>query len=418
MSDPIRFLGALAQAFSVMTLYPAGHPSREGAVDDAYQELDALAASSTTLAFTFLEDQVIFDKESLRGLKAWEWGPRLIGAGIQRLEVQRRVSRDEFDSCLEEILARLTLAAVDTSESRQTRTLGIRFGAVGLQNESASQATETPSTTLELTLGEEAETLRWLLRQVQDNVRVPLVEAEVIVRSLSVAMHADRQVVLPLLQLREFDQYTTTHSLNVAVLAMGLAEQLKCTPREVRALGLAGLLHDIGKVHIPIEILTKPGRLTDEERSVMQAHPVAGARLIMESGERLDLAAVVAYEHHIMLDGHGYPGTPLWEGVRHGEPAGARLRRLRRPPDESTLSRRLVIGEDARLLGRARGHGIRSEPGHSVRQDAERGRNANPRASRRPSGRGNLRATCYSGISDTSTMCALLTSSVDVSVSR
>ena len=138
-------------------------------------------------------------------------------------------------------------------------------------------------------------------------MRVPLVEAEVIVRSLSVAMHADRQVVLPLLQLREFDQYTTTHSLNVAVLAMGLAEQLNCTPREVRALGLAGLLHDIGKVHVPIEILTKPGRLTDEERSVMQAHPVEGARLIMQSGERLDLAAVVAYEHHIMLDGRGYP---------------------------------------------------------------------------------------------------------------
>ena len=103
-SDPIRFLGALAQAFSVMTLYPTGHPSREGAVDDAYQELDALAAGSTNLAFTFLEDQVIFDKESLRGLKAWEWGPRLIRAGIQRLELQRRVSRDEFDSCLEEIL--------------------------------------------------------------------------------------------------------------------------------------------------------------------------------------------------------------------------------------------------------------------------------------------------------------------------
>jgi putative nucleotidyltransferase with HDIG domain len=307
MSDPVRFLGALAQAFSVMTLYPTGHPSREGAVDAAYQELDDLAGASTNVAFTFLEDQVIFGKEPLRGLKAWEWGPRLIRAGIQRLELQRRISRDEFDSGLDEILARLTLAAVDTSESRQTRALGIRFGAVGLQNEGAPQQVPPPSTTLELTLGEEAETLRWLMRQVQEGVRVPLVEAEVIVRSLSVAMHTDRHVVLPLLQLKEFDQYTTTHSLNVAVLAMGLAEHLQCTPREVRALGMAGLLHDIGKVRIPIEILTKPGRLTDEERLVIQAHPVEGARLIMQSGERLDLACVVAYEHHIMLDGHGYP---------------------------------------------------------------------------------------------------------------
>jgi putative nucleotidyltransferase with HDIG domain len=307
MSDPVRFLGALAQALSVMTLYPAGHPSRENAVDEAYQELDALAADTTNVSFTFLEDDVIYGTEPMRGLKAWEWGPRLIKAGIERLELQRRVSRDEFDGCLEEILARLTLAAVDTSESRQMRALGIRFGAVGLRNEVASQPLEAAPTTLELTLGEEAETLRWMQRQVEDGVPVPLVEVEAIVRSLSVAMHADHRIVLPLLQLKEFDQYTTTHSLNVAVLAMGLAEHLKCTPREVRAFGVAGLLHDIGKIRIPLEILTKPGRLTDEERAIIQSHPVEGARLIIQTGERLELAAIVAYEHHIMLDGHGYP---------------------------------------------------------------------------------------------------------------
>jgi putative nucleotidyltransferase with HDIG domain len=307
MSDPVRFLGALAQALSVMTLYPAGHPSRENAVDDAYEELDALAADTTKVSFTFLEDEVVYGTEPLRGLKAWEWGPRLIKAGIERLELQRRASRDEFDRCLEEILARVTLATVDTSESRQMGTLAIRFGAIGLQNDGASQPIGTAATTLELTLGEEADTLRWTQRQVAAGLPMPLVEVEAIVRSLTVAMHGGRGILLPLLQLKEFDQYTTTHSLNVAVLAMGLAEHLKCTPREVRAFGVAGLLHDIGKVRIPLEILIKPGRLTDEERTVIQSHPVEGARLIIQTGERLELAAVVAYEHHIMLDGHGYP---------------------------------------------------------------------------------------------------------------
>jgi putative nucleotidyltransferase with HDIG domain len=127
------------------------------------------------------------------------------------------------------------------------------------------------------------------------------------VRSLSVAMHGDRQVILPLLQLKEFDQYTTTHSMNVSVLTMGLAEFLGFGPTDVRSFGVAGLLHDIGKIRIPIEVLTKPGRLTPAERRLMNTHPVEGARIILDSEESLDLAAVVAYEHHIMINGGGYP---------------------------------------------------------------------------------------------------------------
>ncbi len=132
-------------------------------------------------------------------------------------------------------------------------------------------------------------------------------EAEAIVRSLSVAMHGDQAFLIPLLRLKEFDQYTVTHTLNVAVLTMALAEYLGLGPREVRAFGIAGLLHDLGKVRIPTEILNKAGKLTDEERAVMRNHTVEGARIILETEEHLDLAAVVAYEHHIRIDGGGYP---------------------------------------------------------------------------------------------------------------
>jgi putative nucleotidyltransferase with HDIG domain len=120
-------------------------------------------------------------------------------------------------------------------------------------------------------------------------------------------MHTQSQIRLPLLQLKSFDQYTTTHSSNVAVLAMGLAEYLGLGSREVRQFGVAGLLHDLGKIRIPKEILVKPGKLSDEEREVMQRHPVDGARLILERESQLTTAAFVAYEHHIMIDGGGYP---------------------------------------------------------------------------------------------------------------
>jgi putative nucleotidyltransferase with HDIG domain len=313
MSDPVRFLNAFAHSLGVMTLYSDGHPSREKAVDSAFDELEGLVSTGGPLpSFTFLEDEVVFGRERLRDLKSWDWGKRLVAAGIERVELERRITRHEFDSFLQEVLARLMLSTVDTSEARQIRSFGIRFGAVGLHGQEGdvggmADAAPLPIATLELTLGEEAETFRWLHNEVQAGGAVPLLEAEAVVRSLSVAMHGDSRMVLPLLKLKEFDQYTTTHSLNVAVLAMGLAEALGCRPKEIRSIGVAGLLHDIGKIRIPLEVLTKPGKLNDEERAIMNSHPIDGARVIMQSDEDLGMAATVAYEHHIMLNGGGYP---------------------------------------------------------------------------------------------------------------
>jgi putative nucleotidyltransferase with HDIG domain len=307
MSDPVRFLNALAHALSVMTLYPQGHPSRERAVDAAYEGLDSLAEPPAPApAFTFLGDEVVFGRQPLRELKSWDWGQRLVAAGIQRLEFERRVSRDEFDSFLDEVLARLMLSAIDTGDARQMRSIGIRFGAAGLAGQEEIDA-PTAVATLDLALGEEADTFRWMQSQVRSEGSVPILEAEAVVRSLSVAMHGDSRMILPLLKLKEFDQYTTTHSLNVAVLSMGLAEALGCRPRDIRAIGVAGLLHDIGKIRIPLEVLTKPGKLSDDERTLMNRHPIDGAQIIMQSHEDLEMAATVAYEHHIMLNGGGYP---------------------------------------------------------------------------------------------------------------
>src|SRR5688572_1737523 len=136
MSDPVRFLNAFAHSLGVMTLYPEGHPSRERAVDAAYDELDGLSLPGGALpVFTFLEDEVVFGRERLRELKSWDWGKRLVAAGIQRMEFERKVTRDEFDGFLQEVLARLMLSTIETSEARQMRSLGVRFGAVGLQGQ-------------------------------------------------------------------------------------------------------------------------------------------------------------------------------------------------------------------------------------------------------------------------------------------
>ena len=179
----------------------------------------------------------------------------------------------------------------------------------------AIEESDTPEPALALDLTEEADVVMWMHDEVAAGGRLPLLEAELVIDSLVNGMHQQANALVPLLTLKEFDQYTTTHSLNVSVLTMALAEWMGMGPKEVRAFGVAGLLHDLGKVRIPKDVLTKPGKLTEEEWAIMRRHPVDGAKIIYESDRDLDLAAAVAYEHHIMINGQGYPRRHFERGV-------------------------------------------------------------------------------------------------------
>lgn len=320
MSLAVRFLTGLAQAISTMTLYKEGHPSRERAAQRAHEALVRLQEENPTPRFTFMGDEIVLDRRPMRELKSWDWGPRLASVGIQRLECTGPVTYEDFEVFLEDAVGRLSETAAPSAEVRQTRPTNIRYGVVGLKGSdegSGGRPGDLPTATLAYTLRDEVETVEWMHEELRDRDQLHLLEAETLVRSLTVAMHGDQEFLIPLVQLKRFDQYTTTHALNVAVLSMALAEFVGLSPKEVRAFGISGLLHDLGKVRIPEEILNKPGKLTEAEREVMNSHTVEGARIIMETEKFLDLAAVVAYEHHIRIDGSGYPSLTYQRKCHH-----------------------------------------------------------------------------------------------------
>ena len=313
-ADAVKFLHSMAQAISTMALYRDGHPARERTVDQSFDLLQRLRQADPTPVFSFLGGEVIYEGRGLQELKDWDWAGRLADAGVERLEMSMGVMREEYEEFLEMVLSRVAIASIDTSRpvdtslARPEKRSSIRFGSIGVRGIGVEQHVDQPATaTIGYNLQEEADAVRWMHQEVQDTAMLPLMEAEAVVRSLSVAMHSDSQMIIPLLQLKEFDQYTTTHSTNVAVLAMALAEYLELGAKDVRNYGVAGLLHDLGKVRVPKDILVKPGKLTEQERDVMRLHPEDGARIILQRESRLDLAATVAYEHHIVLNGTGYP---------------------------------------------------------------------------------------------------------------
>jgi putative nucleotidyltransferase with HDIG domain len=110
-----------------------------------------------------------------------------------------------------------------------------------------------------------------------------------------------------LTKLKNQDEYTAEHSLNVCILSAAFARHLGHDEGEIRKIGLAGLLHDIGKAKIPIEILNKPGALNDQERDQIRQHPALGRNLLMTSASTEHYTIDVAYSHHERVDGTGYP---------------------------------------------------------------------------------------------------------------
>lgn len=118
-------------------------------------------------------------------------------------------------------------------------------------------------------------------------------------------------VAVDVSELKVSDEYTFKHSVDVATMAMIIGKQHGLKGEEIYELGIAGLLHDIGKTKIPNEILNKAGKLTDQEFDVMKKHSLWGYTILKDKEDISDAVLLGVLQHHEKLNGHGYPmGVP------------------------------------------------------------------------------------------------------------
>lgn len=127
-----------------------------------------------------------------------------------------------------------------------------------------------------------------------------------VVSAMVASLVSDPRALLSMALIKDADNYTHTHSVNVAILAMCLSTHIG-QMAEAEEIGIGGLVHDIGKVEIPPQILHKPGTLTNAEAQAMRQHPVIGAQLLSKSGDFSHVAVVCARDHHETANGGGYP---------------------------------------------------------------------------------------------------------------
>jgi putative nucleotidyltransferase with HDIG domain len=131
--------------------------------------------------------------------------------------------------------------------------------------------------------------------------------AKSLVQDISDSVTRNPGALISLARLKTADDYTYMHSVAVCALMVALARQLKLDDEQTRLAGMAGLLHDLGKAAVPLAVLNKPGKLTDQEFTVVRSHPVAGHQMLKEGGNLPEAVLDACLHHHEKVDGTGYP---------------------------------------------------------------------------------------------------------------
>ena len=157
------------------------------------------------------------------------------------------------------------------------------------------------------TYGAAKEVIRDVLHDARMGKDVNTEAVTNVVEEMIDSLHRNRDALVSLTRLKSYDDYTFCHSINVSVLSVALARHEGMDDESLRVLGIGCLVHDIGKVKVPIEILNKKGRLTDEEFKIIKRHPSDGAEMLANTPGIPDEAIIPALEHHEKGDGTGYP---------------------------------------------------------------------------------------------------------------
>ena len=298
-----ELLRRLAAAVRGVQLYAPSHPLVTRSITALGDTLTVAHASMRSIAIGVVgEELVVADIPVPRAAETMgELMRRLKQAGIERIVIDNGVQADEITQLVE---------ALGSGESVEHSTVlsklpHIRVGRLQVEDKTDSSAGDIATFRR---LYDDAVKVAGTLWESAKVEGIPDADAaRGMVDTLAQAVAQNRTALLALTALKNYDNYTFTHMVNVSILTMGQARGVGIDGSRLREFGLAGLMHDIGKVKTPNEILNKPGKLTDQEYDILKLHTVNGAQILRQTPEMTTLASIVAFEHHLRADGTGYP---------------------------------------------------------------------------------------------------------------
>jgi putative nucleotidyltransferase with HDIG domain len=320
--DFIRKLGAVLRGSQ---LYTPTHPLVQRAFEALDETITQLLNEQPTIAIGIIGQEIIVGDMPLpkAAETMGEMLRRLKSLGIERIAFDRGVTLEELQTLAITIAhpeRRQGQSAPGVEPSDPLAVLNslqhIRVGRI--QTEEKKEASAADVATIRRLYSDATNVAGGLWETAKTEGTPDPKAARALVDGLAQAVSANRTALIALTALKNYDNYTFTHMVNVSILTMSQARSLGLDGSPLRELGLAALMHDIGKVRTPTEILNKPEKLTDDEFKVMRMHVVDGAEILRRTPEMPAVAPVIAFEHHLRLDGTGYPFGVSRSGLNIG----------------------------------------------------------------------------------------------------
>lgn len=297
----------LMAAQQVAAMYPERHPRVDAAVAELHARVADLVRDGSEIRIALAEQELVvddapvpLDSDVLRRL-----AQVMARQGATRIVVAPGVRDWELSALVEALSTSAEVLSAAGGIARLLEARGVRHVAAGPAR-LATGVDAGPSRPLAAAWDIYSAGLTAVrrLRSRLDEGITPqaMQEATRLAAALAGTVQQHPDVFILLQQLKVHDEYTYTHSLNVTMLSLVIAQGLDVPAEHHADIALAALLHDIGKELVPSHVLNKPGRLTDEEWQVMQRHSADGAKMLLRSAEAGGLPVVVAYEHQLAYE--------------------------------------------------------------------------------------------------------------------
>jgi HD-GYP domain-containing protein (c-di-GMP phosphodiesterase class II) len=312
LQDIQEFIRHMISAVAAASLYGMRHQQVIRLTEIAYTSISHALSTRPDIAILLVDGELIIDTERLPfSITSDKFAKCMQENRIGHLRIIAGVPKPDLNL----FIAALTQQSGDDDlgSSDYIRVGRVEIFEAGVEPgsmDTGEDDIDTNNVSLRVLSELESARLAEVYEAVRRNEKLKPTGIAATVVGLVEAFKREGEAMLVLAALREHDEYNFTHAGNVCILAMAQATSLGIKGQLLNDIGIAAMLHDVGKMFLPEEILNKEEKLTEEEFAVIKMHPTKGGRYLLESPGIPRLAAIVAYEHHMYDDLSGYPSAP------------------------------------------------------------------------------------------------------------